>query len=178
MSILMQDLRYAVRMLYKNRSFTIVALIVLTLGIGANSAIFSFVNAILLRSLPYSNPERLVRIYSTSPGKEIRTFTSSYPDFVDWKNNNQVFEDMGAWARANATLTGTDNPERFDTALVTPGFFNVLGVTAARGRVFTAEEDKAGSNQMVVLSNGEAGGESSSPRRCRPTDCVHRAGHA
>lgn len=154
MSILMQDLRYAVRMLYKNRSFTIVALIVLTLGIGANSAIFSFVNAILLRSLPYSNPERLVRIYSTSPGKEIRTFTSSYPDFVDWKNNNQVFEDMGAWARANATLTGTDNPERFDTALVTPGFFNVLGVTAARGRVFTAEEDKAGSNQMVVLSNG------------------------
>jgi putative ABC transport system permease protein len=154
MSILMQDLRYAVRMLYKNRSFTIVALIVLTLGIGANSAIFSFVNGILLRSLPYSNPERLVRIYSTSPGKEIRTFTSSYPDFLDWKNNNQVFEEMGAWARASATLTGTDNPERFDTALVTPGFFNVLGVTPARGRVFTAEDDKAGSNAVVVLSNG------------------------
>lgn len=153
MSILMQDLRYAVRMLYKNRSFTIVALIVLTLGIGANSAIFSFVNAILLRSLPYSHPERLVRIYSTSPGKEVRTFTSSYPDFLDWKNNNQVFEEMGAWARASATLTGTDNPERFDTALVTPGFFNVLGVTAQRGRVFTAEEDQAGSN-VVVLSNG------------------------
>jgi len=144
MSILMQDLRYAVRMLYKNRSFTIVALIVLTLGIGANSAIFSFVNAILLRSLPYSHPERLVRIYSTSPGKEVRTFTSSYPDFLDWKNNNQVFEEMGAWAMASATLTGTDNPERFDTALVTPGFFNVLGVTAARGRVFTAEENQAG----------------------------------
>ena len=153
MSILMQDLRYAVRMLYKNRSFTIVALIVLMLGIGANSAIFSFVNAILLRSLPYSHPERLVRIYSTSPGKEVRTFTSSYPDFLDWKNNNQVFEEMGAWARASATLTGTDNPERFDTALVTPGFFNVLGVTAARGRVFTAEENQAGSN-VVVLSNG------------------------
>jgi putative ABC transport system permease protein len=140
-------------MLYKNRSFTIVALIVLMLGIGANSAIFSFVNAILLRSLPYSHPERLVRIYSTSPGKEVRTFTSSYPDFLDWKNNNQVFEEMGAWARASATLTGTDNPERFDTALVTPGFFNVLGVTAARGRVFTAEENQAGSN-VVVLSNG------------------------
>jgi len=123
------------------------------LGIGANSAIFSFVNAILLRSLPYSHPERLVRIYSTSPGKEVRTFTSSYPDFLDWKNNNQVFEEMGAWARASATLTGTDNPERFDTALVTPGFFNVLGVTAARGRVFTAEENQAGSN-VVVLSNG------------------------
>ena len=153
MSILMQDLRYAVRMLYKNRSFTIVALIVLMLGIGANSAIFSFVNAILLRSLPYSHPERLVRIYSTSPGKEVRTFTSSYPDFLDWKNNNQVFEEMGAWARASATLTGTDNPERFDTALVTPGFFNVLGVTPERGRVFTAEEDQAGSN-VVVLSNG------------------------
>ena len=153
MSILMQDLRYAVRMLYKNRSFTIVALIVLMLGIGANSAIFSFVNAILLRSLPYSHPERLVRIYSTSPGKEVRTFTSSYPDFLDWKNNNQVFEEMGAWARASATLTGTDNPERFDTALVTPGFFSVLGVTAARGRVFTAEENQAGSN-VVVLSNG------------------------
>jgi predicted permease len=154
MSILMQDLRYALRMLYKNRSFTIVALIVLTLGIGANSAIFSFVNAILLRSLPYSNADRLVRIYSTSPGKEVRTFTTSYPDFVDWKNNNQVFDDMAAWARGSATLTGTDNPERFDTALVTPGFFNVLGVTPQRGRVFTSEDDKPGSNQVVVLSNG------------------------
>src|SRR6185369_8827683 len=149
-----QDLRYALRMLYKNRSFTIVALIVLTLGIGANSAIFSFVNAILLRSLPYSNADRLVRIYSTSPGKEVRTFTTSYPDFVDWKNNNQVFDDMAAWARGSATLTGTDNPERFDTALVTPGFFNVLGVTPQLGRVFTSEDDKPGSNQVVVLSNG------------------------
>lgn len=154
MSILMQDLRYAVRMLFKNRSFTIVALIVLTLGIGANSAIFSFVNAILLRSLPYGEPDRLVRIYSVSPGKEVRTFTSSYPDFLDWKNDNQVFEEMGAWARGSVTLTGTDNPERFDTALITPGFFSVLGVTPERGRVFTPEEDHAGSNQVVVLSNG------------------------
>lgn len=154
MSVFMQDLRYALRALYKNRSFTIVTLIVLALGIGANSAIFSFVNAILLRSLPYGEPDRLVRIYAVSPGKETRTFTSSYPDFLDWKNNNQVFEDMGVWARGTATLTGTDNPERFDTALVTPGFFNVLGVTPQRGRVFTAEEDKPGSNQVVVISNG------------------------
>lgn len=154
MSILMQDLRYALRVLFKNRSFTIVALIVLSLGIGANSAIFSFVNAIILRSLPYADADRLVRIYSVSPGKEIRTFTSSYPDFVDWKNNSQAFEDMGAWARGNVTLTGTDNPERFDTALITPGFFSVLGVKPERGRLFTAEDDKAGNNQVIVLSNG------------------------
>jgi putative ABC transport system permease protein len=154
MSIFMKDLRYALRVLYKNRSFTIVALIVLALGIGANSAIFSFVNAILLRSLPYSESDRLVRIYSTSPGKEVRTFTSSYPDFLDWKNNNQVFEDMGAWARGTTTATGTDNPERFDTALVTPGFFNVLGVTPERGRVFTSDDDQPGTNQVIVLSNG------------------------
>ena len=154
MSILMQDLRYALRMLFKNRSFTIVALIVLTLGIGANSAIFSFVNAILLRSLPYTHADRLVRIYSSSPGKEVRTFTSSYPDFLDWKNNNQTFEEMGAWARGSATLTGTDNPERFDTALITPAFFNVLGVSPERGRVFTPEDDKDGSNKVVLISNG------------------------
>ena len=153
MSILMQDLRYALRMLFKNRSFTIIALIVLSLGIGANSAIFSFVNAILLRSLPYTHADRLVRIYSTSPGKEVRTFTSSYPDFLDWKNNNQVFEEMGAWARGTATITGTDNPERFDTALITPGFFNVLGVSPERGRAFTPEDDKDGSNKVVLISN-------------------------
>ena len=152
MSIFMQDLRYALRVLYKNRSFTIVSLLVLTLGIGANSAIFSFVNAILLRSLPYSNADRLVRIYSASP--EVRTFTSSYPDFLDWKNNNQSFDEMGAWARGTATLTGTDNPERFDTAVITPGFFNVLGVSPERGRVFTPEDDKDGSNKVVLLSNG------------------------
>lgn len=154
MSILMQDLRYALRVLLKNRSFTIVALIVLTLGIGANSAIFSFVNAILLRALPYSESDRLVRIYSTSPGKEIRTFTSSYPDFLDWKNNNQSFVDMAAWARGSATLTGTDNPERFDTALITPGFFNVLGVNPELGRAFTPEDDRDGSNKVVLISNG------------------------
>lgn len=154
MSILMQDLRYALRVLVKNRSFTIVALIVLTLGIGANSAIFSFVNAILLRSLPYTNADRLVRIYSSSPGKEVRTFTSSYPDYLDWKNNNQSFDEMAAWARGSATLTGTDNPERFDTALITPSFFNVLGVSPERGRIFTPEDDKDGSNKVVLISNG------------------------
>src|ERR1051325_5098707 len=108
MEILLQDLRYAVRMLLKQPGFTALAVIALALGIGANSAIFSVVNAVLLRSLPYNNPERLVMLWGTSPQSD-RTSTSP-ANFIDYAERNQVFEHVAAFNASGFTLTGGDGP--------------------------------------------------------------------
>src|SRR5215216_5155330 len=152
METLFQDMRYGVRMLAKSRSLSAVAIIALMLGIGANTAIFSVVNAVLLRPLPYPEPERLIRIYEKSP--QFDAMSISYPNFLDWQERNQSFEQMAAFRYDGFNLTGGDLPERIQGRFVSANFFSILGTRPALGRSFLPEEDKPGGNPVVILSNG------------------------
>src|SRR2546425_1291792 len=150
------DLRYGVRTLLKSPGFTLVAVITLALGIGANTAMFSVINAVLLRTLPYGDPHRLAILWKTVPKKNIQEDWTSYPAFKDWKDHNDVFEDMALVFRpeaAQVTLTGSDPPERIQGAKVSANFFTVMGVSPALGRGFLSEEGKRG-DSVVVLSHG------------------------
>src|SRR6202048_1417758 len=133
MSLLIQDLRYSFRLLGKNPAFTVVALVALALGIGANTAIFSVVNAVLLRPLPYDEADRLVFLTETS--KTMDEISVSYPNFTDWRNQNHVFENIGVYNRESYNLTGGGEPERILTAQVSADLFSALRVQAAIGRV-------------------------------------------
>lgn len=154
METFLKDLRYALRMMSRNPGFTAVAIIALALGIGANTAIFSVVNALLINSLPYKDADRLVWIWGTNPGNDIEEETASAPDYNDWKTQSQSFEEMGAFARTRLTLTGEGEPEIFAAALVTDGFFATLGAQPRIGRTFLPEEDKPGAERRVILSEG------------------------
>src|SRR5262245_6032273 len=137
---LWQDLRYGARMLTKQPGFTLIAVLTLSLGIGANTAIFSIVNAVLLRPFPYKEPERLVILrerVSVGGG-----FSPSYPNFVDWRAQNTVFDAISA-VRQNESfnLTGAGEPERVQGRLVSAEFFSTLGIKPLHGRDFLAEED-------------------------------------
>jgi putative ABC transport system permease protein len=147
-----QDLRYGIRMLRKNPGFTFVAALTLSLGIGANTAIFSVVNAVLLRSLPYRDPDRLVLV-SYTRAREGASFARP-ADFLDWRDQAKVFEQIGAYRFDNADLTGSGEPERLDAALVSADLFATLGVAPALGRAFTPEEDTDGGPLAVILSDG------------------------
>jgi putative ABC transport system permease protein len=149
-STLWQDIRYGARMLLKNPGVTIIVIIALALGIGANTAIFSVVNAVLLRPLPYPESDRLIFLNEMSP--VLDEMSISYPNFIDWRANNQTFEKMGVYNRASYNLTGTGEAERIVTGQVSADLFSVLRVNAAQGRVFTNEEDKPGGTPVVVLS--------------------------
>ncbi|HKP88256.1 MAG TPA: ABC transporter permease [Blastocatellia bacterium] len=149
METILQDLRYGVRVLFKKPGFTALAVIALALGIGANSAIFSVVNAVLLRSLPYDEPERLVMIWGTMPQSD-RTSTSA-ADFIDYREQNQVFEQVAAFNAASFTLTGTEQPEQIRGARVSADFFSALRVQPTIGRAFQPEDDKPGAARVVVL---------------------------
>jgi putative ABC transport system permease protein len=153
METLWQDLRFAARTLIKKPGFTFVLVMALALGIGANTAIFSVVNAVLLRPLPYKNAERLVWIWGTNPKNDIDHEVASLPDYQDWKTQNQSFELMAGYGNTRMTLTGTGEPERFDGAYVTDGFFDVLGAQAEIGRTFTPEEDKPNHEDVAVISH-------------------------
>src|SRR5215510_8030635 len=151
-STLWQDIRYGARMLLKNPGVTIIVIIALALGIGANSAIFSVVNAVLLRPMPYEQSDRLVFLNEKSP--VLDEMSISYPNFSDWREHNQTFEKMGVYNRASYNLTGAGEAERIVTGQVSADLFSVLRVNALHGRVFTNEEDKAGGTPVVVLSYG------------------------
>ncbi|HEV2801729.1 MAG TPA: ABC transporter permease [Pyrinomonadaceae bacterium] len=147
----LQDLRYGVRMLLKHRGFTFVAVLTLALGIGANSAIFSVVNAVLLRPLPYRDPDKIVYLWERLPqGGE---GSVSVPNLRDWQAQNDVFEEIAAYEQGNFSLMGSDLPERSAGASVTANFFDVLGVTPRYGRTFAPGEDSAGKHRVVVLSD-------------------------
>src|SRR5437667_3875669 len=152
MHTLWQDLRFAVRMLVKNWSVTAIIVIVLALGIGANTAIFSVVNAALLRPLPYADPDKLVRLSEDSPN--VPQMSISYPNFLDWREQNKVFSGIAAMQFRSLNLTGTDAPERLAGRGVSAEFFNVLGVSPALGRSFAAEEDRPGANPVCIISHG------------------------
>jgi predicted permease len=148
-----QDLRYGLRMLGKNPGFTLIAVLTLALGIGANTAIFSIVNAVLLRPFPYQAPERLVSVqerYSAPRG-----ITVSYPNFVDWRAQNTAFTSIAA-VRGNESFnfTGMSEPERLQGRLVSAEFFSTLGIKPLLGRDFLAEDDRSGATPAVILSYG------------------------
>jgi putative ABC transport system permease protein len=143
-------------MLLKSPGFTAVAVLALALGIGANTAIFSVVNSVLLRSLPYSDPDRLVVIWETNPnlseGLRLRN-EASPANFLDWKAQNTVFEDLGAYNWNTFNLTGGDQPEQLTGNPVTAGIFSTLGVKPLYGRVITPDDDREGAPPVVVLSH-------------------------
>jgi len=163
MQTLWQDLRYGARMLLKNPGITLVVILALALGIGANTAIFSVVNAVLLRPLPFEQADRLVFLNETT--KVMDEISVSYPNFSDWRNQNHVFEKIGVYNRNSYNLTGYGDAERILTAQMSADLFSALRVNAAIGRVFTNEEDKPGGTPVVVLSYGlwqrRFGGQSS-----------------
>src|SRR2546423_6784605 len=144
------DIRYALRMLAKSPAFTFVAILTLGLAIGANTAIFSVVNAVLLRPLPYPHAEQLVRVFGTQP--TLAEAPSSPANFLEWKTENQAFERIAAWVGKGFNLTGTDKPERVIGARVSSDMFQLLDVQPVLGRDFTAEEDRDGAERVVILS--------------------------
>jgi predicted permease len=154
MGHLLQDLRYGARMLLKRPSFTVVALLTLAFGIGANTAIFTVVNAALLRPLPFREPDRLVHLWESTPQNQFGEREASYPDYLDWKAGTQAFEGLAGYSRRSFALTGRETPDRFEGAAVTDGFFQVLGVAPVLGRSFQPGEDKAGGARLVILSYG------------------------
>ena len=153
---LRQDLRYGLRVLIKNPGFTAIAVLTLALGIGANTAIFSVVNAVLLRPLPYKDSDRLVMVWEVDQKKGVNHVQVSAPNYVDWRDQNEVFEQMAAaFARPDTGVNLTDgtNPEWVQAAVTTGNLFSVLGIQPALGRAFLPEEEKQGNNRVAILSD-------------------------
>jgi len=155
MDTLLQDIRFAVRTIRKQRGTSTVAVVCLALGIGANTAIFSVVRAVLMESLPYRDPSRIVRVYETANFAGTRgTGSVSVPNFLDWRREQRPFVDLAAYSAGSVDLAGEGNPERVRAVRATANLFNVLGATPAIGRAFTSDEDQPGRNPVVVLRDG------------------------
>ena len=148
------DIRYAVRMFLKSPAFTAVALLALALGIGANTAIFSVVHAVLLRSLPYREPERLTVIWETSRDRPGRRNVTSPQNFVEFRSQAKSFESMAAFYDWRFNLTGAGEPAEVPVQVTTGDLFAVLGAQAAKGRTFALEDGEPGRDNVVVLSHG------------------------
>ena len=147
------DLRYALRMLRKSPGFTAVALLSLGLGIGANTAIFSSVNALLLHPFDFRDLDRLVAVSATLPQRDAEFYPMTAADFADLRNQQTVFEELAAYRQSNSNLTGGGEPERVQTFEVSADYFKLLGVEAAFGRTFLPEEEQPGRNRVIVLSH-------------------------
>jgi len=152
MRTLLQDLRYGARMLWKNPGFTLIAVITLSLGIGANTAIFSVIDALMLRPLPFREPDNLFQVWETDVKRGYNEMDASYPNFADWRDQNQVFEQIAIYSGGTYNLAGAAEPERIQGAIVSPAFFPLLGVKPALGRVFLPEEDHPNKVFSVVMS--------------------------
>jgi putative ABC transport system permease protein len=151
MQTIWQDLRFGVRSLAKSPGFALVAILTLALGIGANSAIFSVVNAVLLKPLPYPDSEQLVRVWETFPPAGWGSV--SVPNLKDWREQNTVFTELAAYSFRSFNLAGADSPERISGATVSANFFTAVGVAPQLGRTFQAGEDKAGAGRVVIISD-------------------------
>jgi predicted permease len=147
-----QDLRYGLRTMRSNPTFTLIAVIALTLGIGANTAIFSVVNAVLLRPLPYQNQQRIVAIQEL--GKDGKRVQVTPANFLDWRAQSNSYEHMAAIFERTANLAGENEAERINLAMTSANFFEVFSLQAERGRLFIAEDEQAGHAPIVVLSHG------------------------
>src|SRR5262245_3871495 len=151
-----QDLRFGARMLAKRPGFTLIAVLTLSCGIGANTAIFTVVDAALLRGLPYRDSEKLVQVWETRRMGEIKQLDASYPDYLDWGQPSEVVEGICGYTGwdSSFTLTGRADPERIEGARVTASFFSVLGVAPVLGRTFLPDEDRPQAERSVILSYG------------------------
>jgi len=147
-----RDLRYGVRMLCKNPGLTIIATVTLALGIGANTAIFSVIDGVLLEPLPYPHPEELVAVWHTAPGLNIKDLNSSDSSYFIYREQSRTFQDIGLYRNDSVNITGTAEPERVSALDVTDGVLPILGVRAALGRTFTRADDSPGSTKTVMLS--------------------------
>jgi len=154
MTTLLKDIAYAARILRRSPGFTLTAVLTLALGIGANTAIFSVVNATLLRPLPFPHPERLVAISNQYKALGLDFASASVPDYLDYRKQRQLFSEVAAINTDDFNLTGVDRPERLQCGEGTSGLFAVLGIRPILGRVFTYEEDQPGKNQVVLLTQG------------------------
>jgi predicted permease len=147
-----RDLRYGVRMLCKNPGFTIIAVVTLALGIGANTAIFSVVDGVLLEPLPYPNPEELVAVWHTAPGLNIKDLNSSDSSYFIYREQSRTFQDIGLYRNDSVNITGMAQPERVSALDVTDGVLPILRVRATLGRTFTRADDSPGGAKTVILS--------------------------
>jgi predicted permease len=150
----MQDVKYGLRVLRKSPGFAAIAVIVLALGIGANTAMFSVVNAVLLRPLPYRDPSRLLQVWHVPPPKNfpgMSIFAVSPANYLDWERENHVFQSMAIYGFRSFNITGTDQPQALQASAVSQQFYSTLGVQPLLGRTFTPEEEQAGHDQVVIL---------------------------
>src|SRR5215813_6155179 len=154
MRTLWQDLRYGARILLEKPGFTLIAVMTLSLGIGANTAIFSVVNGVLLKSAPYHEPERIVLLWGDSPSRDERRTQVSATDVADWRKQNTVFEEVATFSNWSATLSGEGEPERLSGMQVGDGYFSVMGGRPLLGRVFTPEEQVDGKDYVIALGYG------------------------
>jgi predicted permease len=153
---LVGDFRYGFRILLRNPGFTLAAIVVLALGIGANTAIFSIVNAVLLRPLPYQDASRIMQVWHVPPAKSfpgMSYFSVSPANYLDWQSQNSSFEQMAAYGFASFNVGGGERPEAIRGAAVAPRFFSILHVQPVFGRTFSAEEDRPGQGHVVILGN-------------------------
>ncbi|HYL92392.1 MAG TPA: ABC transporter permease, partial [Alphaproteobacteria bacterium] len=153
MQTFLQDVRYGLRTLRNSPGFTVIALITLALGIGANTAIFAVINAVLLRPLPFPHPERLMAVLEKvqQPDSSVPELDSpSYPDFIDWRSQNHVFESIASWRNNPTVLTGVQQALHLEGKVVSADFFSTLGVQPSPGRGFTRAEEKAGTRVVVI----------------------------
>ena len=152
MGTLIEDVRYGFRMLRKNPGFTAIALLTLALGIGANTAVFSIVNGVLLNPLPFPDADKLVSLFESKPN--FQEGSISYPNFLDWQRENHAFTAIAAYRPDSFSLTGAGQPEQVQGKMVSADFFSVLGVNPLMGRTFTAQEDQLGAGRVVLVSSG------------------------
>src|SRR5499433_2596863 len=154
METLLQDIRYGLRMLFKKPTLTIVAVLTLALGVGANTAIFSIVDAVLLRSLPYRDPDRLVRVFFNEPGVGLRDVRFSKPELDDLTTRAGVFEDVTPIFEGSENLTGAGQPARLEAVNGSFSYFSILGVAPQIGQLFGPQDVVPGFAPLVVISDG------------------------
>jgi hypothetical protein len=154
MHTIWQDLRYAARMLRNKPAFTLIAIVTLSLGIGANTAIFSVVDAVLLRPLPFPHPEQIVLVRDDLTGRQLENIGLSVDELKDFQERSGVFDQISAVWPVDANLTGSDRPERIELLAVSPNYFSLLGANAQLGRVFGPQDQAQGFAEGVVISDG------------------------
>jgi putative ABC transport system permease protein len=154
MQTLWQDLRYGARMLLKNPSFTLIAVITLALGIGVNTAVFSVADAVLFRPLPFAEPHRLAEIWQQQPGSQNARPGLRWEAFEQWRQQSEVFERVEAYGQRNFMLTGGKEPETIAAPAVSPGLFVLLGVNPQLGRLFQPEEAQPGNGRVILIGDG------------------------
>jgi hypothetical protein len=147
-----QDLRYGIRILAKAPVFSFIAILTLALGIGANTAIFSVFNGVLLKPLPFHDPDQLVSLFEKIPNFDNGSI--SYPNFKDWRQMNRTFADMAVYRSVGFNLSGYGQPERMHGEMISASFFRILGINPLLGRNFSDDEDRLGANPTAMITEG------------------------